>query len=86
MFKGKISFYKNDDGKEQRIEEEFDDPQRYKDFIRSHPELSFRDPFPNINLPYISNVWDSLDDIVDRRMRFWIEEPETQSMTKVLPE
>lgn len=69
MFKGKVSLYKNTDGKEEKIEQEFDDPSEYRAFVRSHPEFSFRDPFPSIGFPYFGNVWDTLEDMVDRRMR-----------------
>ncbi len=92
MFKGKISFYKNVDGKEERIEEEFDDPRLYREFIAKHPELRY----PTFEMPVLWSVWnpltfgglwDSLDDIVDRRLRLWADDTEgTSTKMLALPE
>ena len=92
MFKGKISFYKNVDGKEERIEEEFDDPRLYREFIAKHPELRYN----TFDLPVLWNfwspfsfggLWDSLDDIVDRRLRLWAEDTmNTPNKMQALPE
>jgi hypothetical protein len=83
MFKGKISFYKNVDGKEDRIEEEFDDPRNYREFIAKHPELRF-DYF---EVPAFGNLWSVLDDIIDRRFRLRMDDAENPaSQTLALPE
>ncbi len=40
MFKGKVYFYKNINGKEDTFEQEFDNPRSYYDFIEANPEYN----------------------------------------------
>ena len=40
MFKWKVYFYQNINGKEKKVEKEFNNPNEYYDFINSHPEFS----------------------------------------------
>lgn len=68
MFKGKIYIYKNLDGREEKIEREFDNANDFQSFAREH-DVGFR-PFrmPMLWLWEWANLQHYFDAIVDRKL------------------
>jgi hypothetical protein len=65
MFKGKVYYYKNINGKEDTFEQEFDSPRAYYDFIEANPEYNlaldrnFVNPFGRFH--------NLMEDMIDKR-------------------
>ncbi len=71
MFKGKVYIYKNINGKEEKVEREFDNPEDFHAFSKSQ-NLSW----PKFNQSFMGlNDWVNLqnyfDDLIDKRL--WLE-------------
>lgn len=65
MFKGKVYYYKNINGKEDSFEQEFDNPREYYNFIETNPEynITFDRGFSN-SFRQFHNL---MEHIVDRK-------------------
>ncbi len=80
MFKWKIYYYSNINGKEQKIEKEFNNPNEYYNFINSHEELNPWNLLNSFNLDnYLENFFNS---------KFALTSPEyyEENTTNLLPE
>ena len=82
MFKGKVYVYRNDNGKEEEFEKEFDNPQEFNNFRKSYRQPEFEGPFMGLgDRAHLQNYFNNL---IDRR--FWLESiPEPQQEQKSLP-
>ncbi|HPC34239.1 MAG TPA: hypothetical protein PLP73_01130 [Candidatus Absconditabacterales bacterium] len=73
MFKGKVYVYKNINGKEEKIEREFDNPQDFQSFAKNN-EVSGLESFSNtprspiLGLGDWANLQNYLDNLIDRRL------------------
>ena len=83
MFKGKVYVYRNNNGKEEEFEKEFDNPQEFNNFRKSYHQPEFWGPFMWIwDRAHLQNYFNNL---IDRR--FWLESiPEPQQEQKSLPD
>ena len=83
MFKGKVYVYRNDNGKEEEFEKEFDNPQEFNNFRKSYHQPEFEGPFMGLgDRAHLQNYFKNL---IDRR--FWLESiPEPQQEQKSLPD
>ncbi|MBO7094777.1 hypothetical protein IKI14_04230 [bacterium] len=45
MFKGKVYVYRNNNGKEEEFEKEFDNPQEFNNFRKTYHQPEFGGPF-----------------------------------------
>lgn len=73
MFEGKIYIYKNVNGKEQKIEKKFNNPEEYNDFISKNPELKkFNDNKIDLVTDFI-NLWKHLYGSANNKLEdLWI--------------
>ena len=75
MFKGKVYVYRNNNGKEEEFEKEFDNPQEFNNFRKTYHQPEFGGPFMGLwDWAHLQNYFNNL---IDRR--FWLEsmdEPE----------
>lgn len=68
MFKWKIYIYKNLDGREEKIEREFDNAHEFQSFAKTH-DVWFRPfQFPVLGLGEWANLQHYFDSLVDRKM------------------
>ena len=82
MFKGKVYVYRNNNGKEEEFEKEFDNPQEFNNFRRSYRQPEFEGPF--MWLGDWANLQNYFNNLIDRR--FWLESmPEPEEKQKSLP-
>ena len=83
MFKGKVYVYRNNNGKEEEFEKEFDNPQEFNNFRKSYRQPEFEGPFMGLgDRAHLQNYFNNL---IDRR--FWLESiPEPQQEQKNLPD
>ncbi len=79
MFKWKVYFYQNINGKEKKVEKEFNNPNEYYDFINSHPEF-------NNNLLEIGNLDNYLENFFNSRFALEPVYDEVSSVNNLLPE
>ena len=82
MFKWKVYVYRNNNGKEEEFEKEFDNPQEFNNFRKSYRQPEFEGPFMGLgDRAHLQNYFNNL---IDRR--FWLESiPEPQQEQKSLP-
>jgi len=82
MFKGKVYVYRNNNGKEEEFEKEFDNPQEFNNFRKSYRQPEFAGPFMWLwDWAHLQNYFNNL---IDRR--FWLESmPEPEEEQKKLP-
>ena len=77
MFKWKVYVYRNNNGKEEEFEKEFDNPQEFNNFRKSYRQPEFEGPFMGLgDRAHHQNYFNNL---IDRR--FWLgtkSEPEEQ--------
>ena len=77
MFKGKVYVYRNNNGKEEEFEKEFDNPQEFYNFRKTYRQPEFEGPFMWLwDRAHLQNYFNNL---IDRR--FWLEslsEPEKE--------
>ena len=75
MFKGKVYVYRNNNGKEEEFEKEFDNPQEFNNFRKSYRQPEFEGPFMGLgDRAHLQNYFNNLID-----SRFWLgtkSEPE----------
>ena len=83
MFKGKVYVYRNNNGKEEEFEKEFDNPQEFNNFRKTYRQPEFEGPFMWLwDRAHLQNYFNNL---IDRR--FWLESiPEPQQEQKSLPD
>ena len=83
MFKWKVYVYRNNNGKEEEFEKEFDNPQEFNNFRKSYRQPEFEGPFMGLgDRAHLQNYFNNL---IDRR--FWLESiPEPQQEQKSLPD
>lgn len=83
MFKWKVYIYRNNNGKEEEFEKEFDNPQEFNNFRKSYRQPEFEGPFMGLgDRAHLQNYFNNL---IDRR--FWLESiPEPQQEQKSLPD
>jgi hypothetical protein len=76
MFKGKIYIYKNLNGREEKIEREFDNAHDFQSFARDH-DVGFR-PFhtPMLGLGDWANLQNYFDMLVDKKLGLSYDETE----------
>ncbi|HOG15154.1 MAG TPA: hypothetical protein PK674_01060 [Candidatus Absconditabacterales bacterium] len=73
MFKGKVYVYKNINGKEEKIEREFDNSQDFQSFVQNN-EVSGLESFsdtprsPILGLGDWANLQNYFDNLIDRRL------------------
>ena len=82
MFKWKIYVYRNNNGKEEEFEKEFDNPQEFNNFRRSYRQPEMEGPFMWLwDRAHLQNYFNNL---IDRR--FWLESmEEPQEEKRSLP-
>ena len=82
MFKWKVYVYRNNNGKEEEFEKEFDNPQEFNNFRKTYHQPEFWGPFMWIwDRAHLQNYFNNL---IDRR--FWLESmPEPEEQQKSLP-
>ena len=81
MFKGKVYVYRNNNGKEEEFEKEFDNPQEFNNFRKTYRQPEFGGPFMWLwDRAHLQNYFNSL---IDRR--FWLETMEETEEPKYLP-
>lgn len=81
MFKGKVYVYRNNNGKEEEFEKEFDNPQEFNNFRKTYHQPEFGGPFMWLwDRAHLQNYFNSLID-----KRFWIEPMEESEEPKHLP-
>ena len=75
MFKWKVYVYRNNNGKEEEFEKEFDNPQEFNNFRKSYRQPEFEGPFMGLgDRAHLQNYFNNLID-----SRFWLgtkSEPE----------
>ena len=83
MFKWKVYVYRNNNGKEEEFEKEFDNPQEFNNFRKTYRQPEFEGPFMWLwDRAHLQNYFNNL---IDRR--FWLESiPEPQQEQKSLPD
>ena len=83
MFKWKVYVYRNNNGKEEEFEKEFDNPQEFNNFRKTYRQPEFEGPFMWLwDRAHLQNYFNNL---IDRR--FWLESiPEPQQEKKSLPD
>lgn len=83
MFKGKVYVYRNNNGKEEEFEKEFDNPQEFNNFRKTYRQPEFEGPIMGLgDRAHLQNYFNNL---IDRR--FWLESiPEPQQEQKILPD
>lgn len=81
MFKGKVYVYRNNNGKEEEFEKEFDNPQEFNNFRKTYHQPEFGGPFMWLwDWAHLQNYFNNL---IDRR--FWLESMEEPEERKSLP-
>jgi len=81
MFKGKVYVYRNNNGKEEEFEKEFDNPQEFNNFRKTYHQPEFGGPFMWLwDWAHLQNYFNNL---IDRR--FWLESTEEPEEPKHLP-
>ncbi len=77
MFKGKVYVYRNNNGKEEEFEKEFDNPQEFDNFRKSYRQPEFEGPFMGLgDRAHLQNYFDNL---INRRLWLWtMIEPEEE--------
>ena len=81
MFKGKVYVYRNNNGKEEEFEKEFDNPQEFNNFRKTYHQPEFGGPFMWLwDRAHLQNYFNNL---IDRR--FWLESMEEPEERKSLP-
>ncbi len=80
MFKGKVYLYKNINGKEKKIDKEFDNEEDYKNFLEENPEFNWSSNVENfVNYPWLLGFENFLDDFVNKKLwRVWWEDTKKQ--------
>jgi hypothetical protein len=74
MFKGKIYLYKNSDGKEEKVEKEFDNKDEFNEYIEKNPELKkLESEFEMIRFPKSFNEIREFFNDFDKKL-FWDKE------------
>ena len=82
MFKWKVYVYRNNNGKEEEFEKEFDNPQEFYNFRKTYQQPEFEGPF--MWLGDWANLQNYFNNLIDRR--FWLESmPEPEEQQKSLP-
>jgi hypothetical protein len=82
MFKWKVYVYRNNNGKEEEFEKEFDNPQEFNNFRKTYRQPEFEGPF--MWLGDWANLQNYFNNLIDRR--FWLESmPEPEEEQKSLP-
>ena len=82
MFKWKVYVYRNNNGKEEEFEKEFDNPQEFYNFRKTYQQPEFEGPF--MWLGDWANLQNYFNNLIDRR--FWLESmPEPEEEQKSLP-
>jgi hypothetical protein len=77
MFKGKVSIIKNINGKEERVEKEFNSPEEYREFLASN---QINIPEPKLTLSEWSSLGDYIDKIFTEKLgSFFLEGPEFEA-------
>ena len=82
MFKWKVYVYRNNNGKEEEFEKEFDNPQEFNNFRKTYRQPEFEGPIMWLwDWAHLQNYYNNL---IDRR--FWLESmPEPEEQQKSLP-
>ena len=81
MFKGKVYVYRNNNGKEEEFEKEFDNPQEFNNFRKTYHQPEFGGPIMWLgDRAHLQNYFNNL---IDRR--FWLESMEEPEEPKHLP-
>ena len=77
MFKGKVYVYKNNNGKVEEFEKEFDNLQDFLNFKRSYNQPEFEEPM--LWLTGWTNLQNYFDNLINRRLWLWtMIEPEEE--------
>ena len=81
MFKGKVYVYRNNNGKEEEFEKEFDNPQEFNNFRKTYRQPEFEGPYMWLwDRAHLQNYFNNL---IDRR--FWLESMGEPEERKGLP-
>ncbi len=77
MFKGKVYVYKNNNGKVEEFEKEFDNLQDFYNFKRGYNQPEFEEPM--LWLTGWTNLQNYFDNLINRRLWLWtMIEPEEE--------
>jgi len=68
MFKGKVYMYSNVNGREEKLEREFDNPQDFQSFAQQMPAFSLWKTSPLLSLDGRSNFHEYVEHLLDRRL------------------
>lgn len=68
MFKGKVYMYSNINGREEKLEREFDNPQEFHSFAKQTPAFQMRNNIPFLWLGGWDNFHNYLDNFLDQRL------------------
>ena len=82
MFKWKVYVYRNNNGKEEEFEKEFDNPQEFYNFRKTYQQPEFEGPF--MWLGDWANLQNYFNNLIDRRFRLE-SMPEPEEEQKSLP-
>jgi hypothetical protein len=82
MFKWKVYVYRNNNGKEEEFEKEFDNPQEFNNFRKTYRQPEFEGPF--MWLGDWANLQNYFNNLIDRRFRLE-SMPEPEEEQKSLP-
>lgn len=78
MFKGKVYMYSNINGKEEKLEREFDNPQEFRSFASQVPAFQMFTRLPRFGLDGRNNLHNYLEDFLERRLGLDYQSPEPQ--------
>jgi hypothetical protein len=69
MFKWKVYVYRNNNGKEEELEKEFDNPQEFNNFRNTYTQSKHDGPY--LGLWDWANLQNFFNDLIDRRFWLW---------------
>ena len=84
MFKAKVTIVKNVNGKEEKIEKEFNSPEEYEKFLRQNRLASL--PEPRLTLSEWGALGDFIDSIFEDKLNdFFVSLPEAEEEFEEVP-
>jgi hypothetical protein len=68
MFKGKVYMYSNINGREEKLEREFDNPQEFQSFAGQMPAVQLLNRFPSFGRDGFNSIHNYFENLLDRRL------------------
>ena len=78
MFKGKVYMYSNINGKEEKLEREFDNPQDFQSFAGQVPAFQMLNRMPMFGLDGWNSLHNYLEDFLDKKLGLDYQSPDDQ--------